>query len=440
METPVALRLLGVAFFVAMNAFFVAAEFAVVSARPTRLRQLEREGHGAARAALRLHDRIDRVLSATQLGITLASLALGWIGEPAIAQLLYPAFEPFTPPAQAAIAHTVAIGIAFLIITALHLVLGEVVPKNVALSRSGELAMMLAPPMELFMTVTGPFLRVMDASAAAISRLFGAHPAGHSQPHSPEELKMLVTAGIKGGLLPEDVESMVHNVFDLHKTLVREVMVPRPDIISVCVDTSIENFVQELVQHRHSRIPVWDGSPENFIGVVYSRDVFRVLLERQAGQQAGRPVRPVRLRTLVRKILIVPETKPLGQLLSEFRKRRQHVALAVDEFGSIAGLVTIVDVMGRIVGSLEETAPGREPEPVEGLRTLLEGSTHVRDLEERLGIQMPRDRGFETVAGFIMAQIGRIPRTGDSLLFDGWRFTVEEMELHRVASVRLEKQ
>ncbi len=440
MEALLPLRLLAVVFFVAANAFFVAAEFVLVSVRPTRLRQLEAEGHGAATTALHLHAHIDRVLSATQLGITLASLALGWVGEQAVAELLISLLVPFTPLVRLALAHTIALGFAFLMITALHLVLGEVVPKNVALARSDRLALLIARPMELFIRVTHPFLRVLDAAASSISGLFGAESASHRHVHSPEELKMLVTAGREVGVLPEHLEGMVHGIFDLNQILVREVMVPRPDIVSVSVDTPLEELLRGLVEHQHSRLPVYERSPEQFMGVLFVKDLFRVWLERQAAQQAGRQAREFKLRSLLRDVLIVPETKPLDQLLEEFRQRRRQMALVVDEFGTIAGLVTVEDVLKRVVGELADEYDIEEaPVPPTDVGLVLEGSTHIRELEERYEIRLPRDRGFETLAGFVMSLLGRIPKTGDWVLFDGWRFIVEEMDRHRIASIRLDR-
>ena len=440
MEVPLALRLLAVGFFVAANAFFVGAEFALVSIRPTRLRQLEAEGRSGAKIAVRLHGQIDRVLSATQLGITLASLALGWVGEHTVADLLMPLLAAFTPVARLAIAHSIALAVAFLIITALHLVLGEVVPKNVALARSDRLVLLIARPMDLFVRATHPFLRVLDAAATAISRLFSAASTTHRHVHSPEELKMLVTVGRESGLLPEPLEAMAHNIFDLGEILVREVMVPRPDMVSVSVATPLEELVRRLVERPYSRVPVYEGSPENFIGVLYRKDLFRVLAEGQAAQQQGRPSGEFQLRSLVCDVLIVPETKPLSELLEEFKRRRRHLALVVDEFGSIAGLVTVRDVLERIVGELaDEHADEEMPAGPAVLGLVLEGSTRIHEMEERCEVRLPRDRGFETLAGFLLSSMGHIPKVGESCVFDGWRFTVEAMEYHRIASVRLER-
>ncbi len=438
MDAPLALRLLAVVFLVAANAFFVAAEFVLVSIRPTRLQQLEAAGHGGARTALRLHGHIDRVLSATQLGITLASLALGWIGEHAVADSIKPLLAPLGAVASPAIAHGIAIAIAFLIITAMHLVLGEVVPKNVALGRSADrLVLILARPMELFVQITHPFLKVMDAAAAGVSRLFGAESATHRHAHSPEEIKMLITAGREGGVLQERLEAMAHGVFDMHKTMVREVMVPRPDFVSVSVDTSLEDLLPALIENQHSRMPVYDGSPEHFIGVLYAKDLFWVWGERQLAQQAGRPPRRFNLRSLVRDVLIVPETKPLDQLLGEFQSRRRQMALVVDEFGTITGLVSVEDILELIVGELADEYDVEDPPASADAGLVLEGSTHIRDMEEHYQIRLPRERGFETLAGFLMSRLGHIPIAGESIEFEGWRYAVEEMDHHRIASVKL---
>ena len=239
---------------------------------------------------------------------------------------------------------------------------------------------------------------------------------------------------------PKPLEAMAHNIFDLGEILVREVMVPRPDLVSVSVATPLEELVRRLVERPYSRVPVYEGSPENFIGVLYRKDLFRVLAEGQAAQQPGRPLREFQLRSLVRDALIVPETKPLSELLEEFKRRRRHLALVVDEFGSIAGLVTVRDVLERVVGELaDEHADEETPAGPAVLGLVLEGSTRIHELDERWEIRVPRDRGFETLAGFLLSCMGHVPKVGESCVFDGWRFTVEAMEHHRIASLRLER-
>jgi putative hemolysin len=439
MEAPVVLRLLAVVVLVAANAYFVAAEFVLVSVRSTRLRQLEKEGHAAARVALRLHNQIDRVLPATQLGVTLASLGLGWIGENVISQLLMPAFAALSRGPRLALAHSAAIAAAFLIITALHMVLGEVVPKNVALGPSGErLALMLARPMDAFIRATHPLLRVLNAAAASVSRLFGARAAAPHHFHSAEEIQMLVKAGVESGVLQEELEGMIHGIFDLHKIQVREVMVPRPDIAAVRADAPLEEILRAVLNYGHSRLLVYEGSPDHFIGLLFVKDLFRVWLENHSAG-GGAAARRFRLRPLLHKLPIVPETKPLDGLLQEFRQRRVYLALVVDEFGSIAGLVTLVDVVERIMGEFAEESEAAAPRAAADAALLVEGSTHTHEMEERYGIQLPRHSGFETLAGFLMHRFGHIPAAGESLVFGGWRFTVTETDHHRIELVRLDR-
>lgn len=440
MQAPLALQLVAVAFLVATNAFFVAGEFVLVSVRPTRLRQLEQEGHSAAQVALRLHDQIERVLPATQLGVTLASLALGWIGENAVSALLLPAFSGLGGWPRFALAHSIAAVIAFLLITTMHVVLGEVVPKNVALGEGGErLALLIAPPLDLFTRFTRPFVSVLNFAAARVSRLFGALPASHVNVHSPEESKMLVTAGIESGMLHESLEGMIHGLFDLSKIMVREVMVPRPDIIAIAADTPFEKLLQVFARQQHSRLPVYEGSPENFVGFVHIKDLFRAWVERYAAQKTGVQLRPFLLRNHVRKVLMVPETVGLDDLLAQFRLRRLHLALVVDEFGSIAGLVTMADLLRRVFGEFAEPHDREEQPAAQAARAgvLLDGATHIRDVEEQFEVELPHEAGFETIAGFLMKMLGRIPKTGDVATYNGWQFYVEQMDGHRVAEVRL---
>jgi len=437
-DAALLLRLLLVAALVAGNAFFVATEFALVRVRPTRLREMAGQGHTSALAALRLIDNMDEVISGTQLGITLASLGLGWIGEIALAGLMLPLLEPVLPGRAAVVAHSISLGLAFLGITVLHLVLGEVVPKNVALARADRLAMLVAHPMGLFLHATRPFLRVMDAAAAAVSRLFGAEASRHSHVHSPEEMKMLVTAGRESGFLPAVQEAVIHRVFDLDRVLAREVMVSRPDIVSIPVDTPLDELLRLVLENPYSRIPVYEGSPEKIIGALYVKDLLRVWAQHE---KAAGPPREFKLRPLLREVFIVPETKPLNELLEEFRERRKHLALVVDEFGSITGLVTVEDVLEAMVGEIEDEYDVEERPRMSATDASieLEGSTSLLDLENLYGIPLPRDRGFETLAGFVLWRLGAIPQGGESFTYDSWKFTVLGMDRRRVASVRVER-
>lgn len=440
MEMGITFRLLLVAALIAANAFFVLAEFALIQVRPTRLRELAGQGHGSAQVALRLTAQMDRILSASQLGVTMASLGLGWVGENTLAELFLPVLLSLLGPQAtilgAGIAHSISLVLAFAGVTVMHIVFGEQVPKTVGMTRADRLAMLVARPMELFITATYPLMKFLNSATGAVSRMMGASSSAHGQVHSAEELKMLIAAGREGGLLPAAHEAMIRRVFDLDSLLVREVMAPRPDIVSVPVTIPFDELLRLVMETKYSRIPVYEESPEKIIGVLSTKDLFRVWsTQRQADSSA------FQLRPLLRRPLIVPETKPLGELLQEFLQRRRQLALVVDEFGRIAGLVTVEDVLEAVVGEIEdefdlEERPRLAPTD---RRVDLDGATSLLDLENLYGIVLPREQGFETLAGFLLWQLGRIPEGGESFNFEQWRFTVLEMERRRIARIRVEK-
>jgi CBS domain containing-hemolysin-like protein len=436
MDTGTLFRLLLVLGLLAANAFFVVAEFALVRVRATRLRELAHRKIAAANVALRLVGNLDGVLSAVQLGITMASLGLGWVGEAAVASLLLPLFLPFLPSAESALgmAHTAALSIAFLIITVLHIVLGELVPKGLALAKTDRVTLVIARPMELFVHLSYPFTRLMDVGANRILRAMGGSAVPHGYVHSAEELKMMIAAGRDSGLVPASQEAMIRRLFDLDSVLVREVMVPRKDIVSVPLQISLDDLLRLVTDSNYSRIPVYEDSPEKIIGWFLAKDLFNVWA--RGGGASGFSLRP-----LLRQPLFVPETKPLNELLEEFRKRRRQMALVVDEFGQIAGLVTIEDLLEAVVGEIEDELDVEErPRMAPTDRSVeLDGATTLRDLENLYGIPLPREHGFETLAGFVLWRFEHLPQTGERLDFQNWRFTVIEMDRRRVARVRIEK-
>ncbi len=434
------LRVLTIVLLVLANAFFVAVEFALVSVRRTRLQQRASQGSARAEAALKLIGNLNSVLSGTQLGITLASLALGWIGEITLAAMIQPALA-WLHVDSPVLTHSLALALAFLMITFLHVVLGELVPKQVALERAERLSLVVAWPMTFFMKfVRGP-LAVLDACSFFLARHLGA-TAGGPQSHSytGEELKMLVTASYRSGALPAYQQDMIHNIIDLSQILVREVMVPRPNIVSISVDLSLGELLRIVTEDQYSRLPVHQDSPEQIIGVLYTKDLLKVAEEQQATWEAGRTPREFVLRSLLREIQVVPETKPIDQLLQDFQKQRRHMALVVDEFGSTVGLVTVEDVLEQIVGEIEDEYDWEMPPGLRlGERTLvLDAHVNILDLEDQYQVQLPRDKGFETLAGFVLQQLGHIPQGGETFVYENRKFTVLEMEHRRVARVKLE--
>ena len=438
----VLLRITLVILLVALNAFFVAAEFAMVSLRDTRIQQLIEQRRIGARTVQKIQQRLDEFLPAVQFGVTLASLGLGWVGEGTLAAVFLPAMSHV--PFGRLYAHGFAATIAFIVITYMHVLLGEIVPKSLALHRAERLALAVAGPMDFFMTLARPFLVIMNKSARLVLRGFGSRLMREGGVHSPEELKLIVTASRRVGLLPEAQEEMIHNALELGDLAVREIMVPRHSIFSLPADMPLEDAMARVVEEQHSRVPVYDPEKgqENIIGLLYSKDLSRMMHMRLAAgiSFAASPTR-LRVRNIMREVLFVPEAKPVADLLVEFQTRKRHLAIVVDEFGSTSGLVTVEDVLEQLVGELEDEfdVAQRPVVPLaSGATVVLDGGVNVRDLEVQYEIELPRDQGFETLAGFVMAQLGKIPKGGESFEYQARRYTVLQMEGRRIARVKIE--
>ncbi len=429
---------------VAVNAFFAAAEFALVSVRETRIQQLIAANRIGARTVLKLHQQLSRVVNGVQLGITITSLTLGWVGEPILARL----FESWigTIPHVLVYAHTAAVVVAFVAITSLHVTLGELVPKSLALQRAERVALAVAAPMDVFLTITGPIISLMSKAASAVLVAFGSREVRHGSVHSPDELKLIVTAAHHSGQLSAAQEEMLLNALELDNIAVRQVMVPRPSIFSLPADLTLDKALGRVVEEQHSRIPVYDPQrgPEHIVGVLYSKDLmrwtrFRLTLGSNPASAAR--VANMTIGHIMHDVLVVPETKPLLELLGEFQQRKRHLAVVVDEFGSTAGVITVEDVIEQVVGELEDEfdVAVAQPSTVNAKDSLyLDGSVTVRDLETQYDLRLPADEGFETLAGFVLSRLQKIPAEGDAFDFEGRHFIVEKMEGHRVANVRIE--
>ncbi len=440
------MRAVMVAFFILASSFFVAAEFALVSVRETRIQQLIELGRPGARTALQLKHAIDEFLPAVQFGVTLASLALGWIGEPAIAGILLRGMTHWLPtmPSHAEVyAHTVAIVLAFALITYLEVLLGELVPKSLALQRAERIALAVAGPMDVFIRVTRPAVRVMNRSATLVLRLFRAPLRGEGAVHSPEELKLIATATRRMGLLPPFQEEIIHRAIELNHVTVREIMTPRGKIFSLAADLPLERASARIVEEQHSRVPVYEpsGGPENIIGVVYSKDISRLMHFRSVALGlGGKGDSGLTLRQVMREVLVVPETKLAVELLQEFQERRRQIAIVVDEFGSTVGIVTAEDALEQIVGELEDefdVASRTTMLSTAGVLSL-DGTATLRDLSTQLHWVFPREAGVETLAGFLLVHLGHIPVPGESVEFDGRRFVIAEMAGRRISRVNVE--
>lgn len=423
------------------NGFFVAAELAVVSVRATRVEQLIQSGDSRALIVRRLQENLGDFLPAVQLGVTLCSLALGWIGEPFIADLLRHWFAWL--PDFGVYGHVVALVIAFAGITYFQVLVGELVPKALALHRTDQMVMTIAAPMDAFIRLTRPIVRFMNASAALSLRFFNAPIAHQGSIHSPEELKLMATAARRTGVLPEFEEILVHRSLELDQLLTREIMTPRRQIFSLPLDMPIEQASARIVAEMHSRVPVYDPArgQDFIVGEVNAKDIARLMHFRATAQTrfSREPFSGMQLRQVMREVLVVPETKSVLDLLHEFQQRRRHLAIVVDEYGSTAGLVTVEDAIEQLIGEVEDEF---DIVPQRLLATagemVLDGSVTLRDLETQMHWDLPREGGVETLAGFILAQLGKIPEAGENFLYDGRRLTVMEMTGNRISRVRVE--
>jgi CBS domain containing-hemolysin-like protein len=441
--TFVLMRIIAVILLVAANAFFAAGEYALVSIRDTRLEQLIAAGRIGARTIRKLHNKLDEVLNGIQIGVTMASLALGWIGEDSMARLLEVPLARL--PHAALYAHGLATVFAFTTITYMHVILGEVVPKSIALQKTEQVALVVAGPLDVFITLFSPVTRTMAASSRWVLHWFGFSHIREGGVHTPEELKLSVTASHRYGLITETQRDLLHHALDLENISVREIMVPRPDIFSLPGDMPLEEAIVKVVEEQHSRVPVYDAArgPEAIIGVLYSKDLMRWMqfrLKRTQSSSEALPTPPtLEIRHIMRDVLVVPETKPLPDLLAEFKNRRRHLAVVVDEYGSTAGVVSVEDVLEQLVGEIEDefdvVARTDQGNPAS---LVLDAALNIRDLESQYHLHLPRDHGFETLAGFVVANLQRIPKPGDSFFYQQRRFTVLEMEGLRVGAVKVD--
>src|SRR5947208_3549438 len=442
----VLLRVLLLVFQVAANAFFAAAEFALVSVRDTRIQQLIEARRIGARILQRLHRNLDEVVNGVQLGVTVVSLTLGWIGEPMVAHFVEGLRFLQRVPHAVVYAHGIAIAISFTLITFMHVILGELVPKSLALQKAEQVALAVAAPMDVWLTLTRPIIFIMSRSASTVLRIFGLRKMRQGPVHSPDEVKLIVSASRELGQIAPGQEEMVHHALDLENITVREVMVPRPDIFSLPGDMTLQDAIDRVVEEQHSRIPVYDpkSGPEHIIGVLYAKDLMRWVGLRLANkplQILPARVSEMKVSQIMHDALVVPETKPLSELLEEFKQRKRHMAIVVDEFGSTAGLITVEDILEQLVGEIEDEydiAPTDSELPAEGKSMVLDGTISLRDLESQYELQLPRDSGFETLAGFMLSQLQKIPAVGDTFHYEGRQFTVEEMDGRRISRVKIE--
>lgn len=427
------LKLTSIVILVGLNGFFVGSEFSLVSVRRARVEARAAAGSKNAQAALRLLDNPTIFISAVQFGITLASLALGWIGEPTIALFLEPVAHAIASEGRAAsVAHIMAIVISFSVITFLHIVFGELMPKMVALERAEKLALFCSRPLELFAKTFSAPLWVLNSVGSVLGRLIGLKSSlDHTAVYTETELRQLIDVARDSGYLRAEERRLIHRVFEFSDTLVREAMVPRTEMAAISADSSLEQITKAFAQFRYSRLPVYRESLDDVIGFIHSKDVMPYLLCPEN----------FRLEEVLQPPLYLVDTARLEDVLRQMQKAKAHFGFVVDEHGGLEGIITLEDLLEEIVGDISDEHDeevNEQIKPEGDGKYILAGGLAVRDLNRRLKLSLPESESYTTIAGFLMTEAGHLLKPGDTVEYNGLKFEVDRVERRRVISVRLE--
>jgi magnesium and cobalt exporter, CNNM family len=413
------------------NGFFVASEFALVGVRRSRIAALAQDGHRRAKLLLELIDSLNAYISATQLGITMASLALGWIGEPVFAHLLE---APLKGRVSEAVLDTIAFTLAFTIITFLHIVLGELAPKTLALERTEKIALAVARPLHLFYRIFFWPIRLLDWAGTRTVRLFGLHPSGdHASIYSEDEIRQLINLSRESGNLEADQQKLINRVFDFSDAEVREAMIPRTAVTALPLSATVQDTRLAFRGTGYSRMPVYRGRLDEVVGIVFRRDLEPFL---------ENPELPFSLQELMHPALFIPDTARLGSALKQMQATRTHLACVVDEHGGFEGIITLEDLLEEIVGEINDEFDEEVRAQIvkDGDSYVLSGRLAVRDANRVLKLQLPEHDGYTTIAGFLMAKAGRLLNEGDYIIYDHARFIVERVDGRSLRRVRLTPQ
>jgi CBS domain containing-hemolysin-like protein len=424
-------RLLAILPLLLLNGFFVAAEFALVRARRTRLEAMTRGGDRLAQIALRATGNLARVLSASQLGITLASLGLGWVAEETIGEAFRHWFEALPFAVEASVRLSLAAFVALAVATFMHVVFGELAPRAAALNHPERFARWLAPPLLVFAWITSPFTWFLNASANVVLRLFGERAdVSEEQVHSPEELRMLVEQSEESGAIhPHDAER-IEAVFEFSEKTARGVMTPRTEVVGIPVEATLDDALAIVEESGFSRYPVYDGSIDNAVGLVLAKDLLRAVRRGSAA---------FRLESIMRNVHVVPGTREVEEVLADFKRLKEHLAVVLDEYGGTAGIVTMEDLLEEIVGEIldEYDEPEAAATSSTGGEILLPGATPISAFNDDYGLELEHS-DYTTIGGFVFGALGRLPAVGDRVRTNGATFTVREMDGRRIESVALE--
>lgn len=416
---------------VMLNGFFVAAEFAMVKVRGSQIEILAREGSSSAKMATHILAHLNTYLSATQLGITLASLALGWFGEETVTALILPIFNYFQFDISLETIHKISLGVSFLVVTFLHIVFGEVAPKAFGIKMAEEVIMFTAHPLRIFYLVFRPFIFILNSSANVLLRIFNIDPNEIEGGHSAEELKMLIKQGAEEGTIPTTQQELIENVFNFNDLSARQIQVSRTKIVALEVSSPDADVIKKVISEGYSRMPVYKETLDDIVGIVHTKDIIPMVNDRK----------PIILRDILRPAYFIPETKTVSELLKDFQKKRMHMAVVLDEFGGTSGIVTMEDVIEELVGEIQDEYDDEavKVEKVDEGAYIVKGGIHIHDVNEYLNYPLPVGDDFETVAGLMNFIFGKIPEQNEQKEFGGYLFTILKCSRKSVEFIRLQE-
>ena len=422
-------------FLLFVNAFFVAAEFSLVKVRKTRLEQLCNEGNSNAKKALKLVNDVNRMLAAAQLGVTIASIALGWVAESTIVQIIEPFINIFTHSAGKMSAHIIAVPISFILVTFLHVLLGEELRKCISLRHPETLSLLIATPMDMFITLFKPFVWLLEVSGNKILAACHANSEDASLVHSTEELDMLVDASYNEGVLNETEAEMLHNMFKFSDLMAKQVMIPRTDMVCIPNDISYEELTKETLGNQYTRYPVYEDNIDKILGFIHVKDLYTLAMTKDTFS----------INKLIRPLILIPETMTLDNLIIEFKKRHCQIAVVIDEFGGTSGLITLEDVLEEIIGDVQDEFDEDAEADIKeiGENTYLANAMmRIDEFVEFLGLKESQfeEDDVDTIAGLVVKLLGRIAEVGDSVSFNGLTFTVKEVDGARITKLQVYRE
>ena len=422
-------------FLLFVNAFFVAAEFSLVKVRKTRLEQLSNEGNGNAKKALKLVNDINRMLAAAQLGVTIASIALGWVAESTIVQIIEPVIGFFAHTMNALPAHLIAVPISFVLVTYFHVLLGEQLPKCISLRHPESLSLLIATPMDIFITIFKPFVLLLEVSGNKILSACHANSEDASLVHSTEELDMLVDASYNEGVLNETEAEMLHNMFKFSDLMAKQAMIPRTDMICIPDDISYEELTKQTLENQYTRYPVYEENIDKILGFIHVKDLYSLAMRKDEFS----------IKKLIRPLILIPETMTLDNLIIEFKKRHCQIAVVIDEFGGTSGLITLEDVLEEIIGEVQDEFDEEEETDIKeiGENTYIANAMmRIDEVVEYFGLKesLFEEDDVDTIAGLVVKLLGRIAEVGDTVSFNGLTFTVKEIDGARITKLQIYKE